>query len=381
MTEHSWDRVTLEALRKRRSVKWARYPADVLPAWVAEMDYPIAEPIRAALSTALACDDLGYAVPDMLPESFCPWAQRCWGWRVAPSDVRVVADVMTGVAEILRVATAPGDGVVIDPPVYPPFAGVIRSVGRAVVPAPLRRDADGWALDLERIEAAYAAGAKAHLLCSPHNPSGVVHRRATLATLADLARRWGVLVISDEIHAPLTLSGAVHVPFALASEAAADAGIVVTSASKAWNIAGLKSAVMVASGPRTRAVLDRLPPELPYHAGHLGVLGAVAAFSSGAEWLDEARAFLDRNRALLGELLTAQAPHITWVPPAAGYLAWLHFGGKLGDDPARELLARGRIALSPGPTFGEQGRGFARLNFATTRALLEEAVHRIAQVT
>lgn len=378
--QHLWDDITIAALRKRRSLKWARYPADVLPAWVAEMDYPIAEPIRDAVSAALTSDDFGYSTPDLLTAAFCRWAERSWGWHVPASDVRVVADVVTGIAEILRVATAPGDRVVIDPPVYPPFAGTIRAVGREVVHAPLRRDLAGYALDLERIEAAYAAGAKVHLLCSPHNPSGVVHSRSTLAAVSDLASRWGVLVVSDEIHAPLTLPATVHVPFPMASTAE-DTSIVVTSASKAWNIAGLKSAVMVATGPRTRALLDRLPPDLPYHAGHLGILGAVAAFDSGASWLDETVAILDRNRVLLGELLAAQAPHISWVPPAAGYLAWLHFGGKLADDPARELLARGRIALSSGPTFGDEGRGFARLNFATTRGILEEAVARIARVT
>lgn len=380
MREHPWDQITLAALRERRSAKWARYAADVLPAWVAEMDYPIAEPIRRALSEALARDDLGYAMPGELPDAFTRWAGRTWNWPVSPRDVRVVADVVTGIAEILRVATEPGDGVVIDPPVYPPFAGTIRRVGRTVVEAPLVHHAGQWALDLDRIEAAYAAGAKVHLLCSPHNPTGVVHPRATLAALAELANRWDVLVISDEIHAPLTLDGATHVPFPLVSPPAADVSLVVTSASKAWNIAGLKAAMVVASGPRTRAVLQQLPPELWSHTGHLGVLGSVAAFDSSEPWLTDALAILDRNRSLLGELLTAHAPHVTWTPPQAGYLAWLDFGAALGDDPARELLSRGRLALSPGPSFGDQGRGYARLNFATTQALLEQAIQRIAGV-
>jgi len=371
---HPFDAVTESELRARRSAKWALYPPDVLPAWVAEMDYPVAEPIRRALHAAIDRHDLGYASAGGLAEAFARWAFARWGWAVDPANVSLVCDVMTGVAEILRVTTAPGDGVVLDPPVYPPFAGTIRQLGRVVVPAPLRRNAAGWALDLDRVEAAYAGGARVHLFCSPHNPTGLVHPRAALETLAALAARYGVLVVADEIHAPLTLPGAEHVPFPCV---APERCVVLTSASKAWNLAGLKAALIV--GPRD--VLDRLPRELPYHAGHLGVLGGTVAFDEGGPWLAETLAILDRNRALLADLVAAKLPHVRYVPPEAGYLAWLDFGAVLGPDPGLELLARGRVALSRGPTFGDEGAGFARLNFATTRTLLEEAVSRIARVT
>jgi cystathionine beta-lyase len=378
MLDHPFDAVDEPALRKRRSAKWALFPEEVLPAWVAEMDYPLADPIRRALHAAIDAGDAGYACTVGVGEAFAAWTAGQWGWEVAPADVHLVSDVVTGLTELLRLATSPGDGVVIEPPVYPPFAGTIRALGRVVLDAPLARDEAGWAPDLGAIEAAYARGAKAHLLCSPQNPTGIVYAPEALRRIAELAEAYGVLILADEIHAPLTLPGATHTPFPAVSEAARRRAIVLTSASKAWNIAGLKAAMMVASGEVPRAVLAKLPPETPYHAGHLGVIATRVAFAEGAPWLAEVVAIVDRNRRLLAEWLAAELPGIRYTQPRASYLAWLDCRALgLGDDPAAAFLARGRVALSSGPTFGAEGAGFARLNIATSRRLLEEAVRRI----
>jgi cystathionine beta-lyase len=378
---HPFDDVTESILRLRSSAKWGLYGPDVLPAWVAEMDYPIAGPMKRVLHAAIDADDCGYADPGGLGAAFAPWAKASWGWDVKPEDVHVVCDVVTGLAELLRVATAPGDGVVIEPPVYHPFASTVRELGRVVVPAPLVKWEGEHAPDLDAIERAYAGGARAHLLCSPHNPSGMVYPLAALVRIAELADRYGVLVLSDEIHAPLTLPGGKHRPFPTVSAAAARRSIVLTSASKTWNLAGLKAAVMVASSDEARAVLARVPPETPYHAGHLGVLAGRAAFLEGGPWLESVVAILDRNRTLLGELLREHMPGVVYLPPQAGYLAWLDCRALgLGNDPAKAFLVRGKVALSPGPMFGVEGAGFARLNIGTTRALLEEAVRRMASV-
>jgi cystathionine beta-lyase len=384
VSSHPFDGVTEAELRRRQSAKWKRFPDDVLPAWVAEMDFPLAEPIRRALAAALDASDCGYADPRGLGDVFVPWARREWGWELLATDVHTVADVVTGIAEILRVATEPGDGVVIEPPVYMPFASTIRQHARRVVEAPLARGEDGtYAPDVDAIERAYAGGAKVHILCSPQNPTGVVYAEATLRAIAELADRHHVLVLSDEIHAPLTLSGggtARHVPFPAVSPAAARRSIVLTSASKTWNLAGLKAAMMIATSDEARSVLAKLPPETPYHAGHLGILAARAAFTEGEPWRASALAILDRNRELLADLLRERLPGVRYVPPRASYLAWLDCTALgLGDDPARAFLARGRVALSPGPPFGTGGRGFARLNIATTKALLEEAVKRMSE--
>ena len=377
--EHPFDAITLADLRGRRSAKWSHYPADVLPAWVAEMDYPLAAPITRALHDAVERHDVGYAYPGDLGRVFADWARTAHGWKVDPASARLVPDVMTALAELIRLATAPGDAIVIDPPVYPPFASNVKGHGRRLIEVPLATDGGRPCLDLDGLARAYAGGARMHILCSPQNPTGIVHGAASLIALAELADRHDVLVVADEIHAPLTLPGAVHVPFLAVSEAAARRGICLASASKAWNLAGLKAALVVTASPEAKAIASRLGPELAFHAGILGVTAARAAYLEGDPWLQQTRAILDRNRGLLGELLAGALPEIRYRPPEAGYLAWLDCRGLgLSRDPAAVFLARGRVALSPGPGFGPGGQGHARLNLATSRGLLEEAVARMA---
>jgi cysteine-S-conjugate beta-lyase len=372
-----FDDLSLDVLRARRSAKWVTYPADVLPAWVAEMDFPLAGPVRAALQAALDLDDCGYPTPDRLGEAFASFAVRRFGWSVEPEGVWLVPDVMVGIAETLRLVTAPGDGVVVNPPVYPPFFSAIADIGRAVVEAPLAEGRDRWELDLEAVERAFSAGARAYLLCSPHNPTGRVFSRGELEQIAELSGRYDVTVVSDEVHAPLTLPEASHTPFGALGE---HRTVTITGATKAWNLAGLKCAVLVPGSAQLRSELARLAETLRHHAGHFGVLASIAAFEAGEAWLDELLGYLDGNRCLVGELLAARLPEIAYVPPEAGYLAWLDCRPLvLGDDPAATFLERGRVALSPGPAFGEQGRGFARLNFGTSSALLAEAIERMAR--
>jgi len=370
----AFDDLSLDELRARRSAKWATYPADVLPAWVAEMDFALAEPVRAALQGALDRDDCGYPSPGALGDAFAGFAGRRHGWSVDPAAVMLAGDVVVAIAESLRLLTAPGDGVVVNPPVYPPFFSTIRALDRRVVEAPLAATPAGWELDLDALERAFADGARTFLLCNPHNPSGRVFTRAELEPVAALAGRYGVTVVADEIHAALTLSGATFVPFATLGLART---VTITSASKAWNLAGLKCAVIVPEA----ALRDELAPAqtLRYHAGHLGVLASVAAYEHGEPWLDELVAYLDGNRRAVGELVAQLLPSVHYVPPEGGYLAWLDCRALgLGDDPSQAFLERGRVALSPGPAFGSQGRGFARLNFATSRAILTDAIGRIA---
>lgn len=362
----SFDDLSLEELRRRRSAKWVRFEPDVLPAWVAEMDFPLAPPVRAAILAAVELDDTGYATPLELPRAFAAFAAARWGWTVDPARTMLFADIMSGVAEVLRALTAPGDRIVVNPPVYPPFFITVRDVGREVVEVPLV----GGRLDLDGLERAFAGGARAYLLCNPHNPTGSVFTRDELAAVAGLAAAHGVLVVSDEVHAPMTLPGATHTPYLSLTEH----GIALVSASKAWNLAGLKSALAVVDATD----LTPIPPHVSYHAGHFGVLASIASYTDGAGWLDELVAHLDVQRARLVELLAAELPQVGYTPPQAGYLAWLDCRALgLGDDPSTAFVERGRVALSPGPTFGEQGKGFARLNFGTSGGLLAESVRRM----
>jgi cysteine-S-conjugate beta-lyase len=372
--------LSLADLRRRTSAKWRTYPPDVLPLPVAEMDFPLAAPIAERLHDAVARSDCGYAGSGAeLAEALASFAARRWGWHLDPAQVTLAPEVGVGVVEVLRLLLGSGDPVVINPPVYDSFFPWLAEVGCRLVEAPMARSGDGWELDLDALEAAFRAGARVHLLCSPHNPTGTVHPRGTLEAVAALAARHGVTVLSDEIHAPLVLPGRTHHPFLSVSEEARRHGMVFTSASKAWNLAGLKCAAIVTASPAARRLLERLPEELPWRVGQLGVLAGVAAFAEGEPWLDEVIGILDHHRRYLADLLAGAIPAIGYRPPDASYLAWLDCRAcELGEDPSGHFLAHGRVALSPGPSFGRPGAGFARLNFATSREIVAEAVERMA---
>jgi len=384
MSQSPWpvfDDLSLDDLRRRRSEKWTRFPPDVLPCAVAEMDYPLAQPIRDRLREAVDLGDCGYASPQQheLAEAYASFALDRLGARVDPAGVFPVTDVMVGVAEVLRRATSPNARVIVNPPVYPPFFSTITEVGRRVVEAPLARSGARDELDLESVARAFEAGAEAYLLCNPHNPVGRVWSPAELQAVADLAERHGATVLVDEVHAPLVLAGAQHQSYVALGGSAARHGITITAASKAWNFAGLKCAVLVTEPGPMRSLVDGLPPELLDRVGHLGVLASIAAWGDGANWLNELLAVLDRNRRLVGELLGEHLPDVRYQVPEASYLAWLDCRDlSLGDDPAATFLARGRVARVPGVNFGREGAGFARLNLGTSAELLTEAVRRMA---
>jgi len=368
----------LDQLRRRRSIKWRRFPPDVLPMWVAETDTPLAPPVREALAAAIALGDTGYAHRDRLPEAFAGFAAVRYGWWPDPARMWLVPDVLHGVVEVLNVLTVPGDGVVVNTPAYPPFYPFLATAGRRLVESPLAVDAAGrYSLDLDRLAADLATpGVTAYLLCNPHNPTGLVLDRAELLAVIELAARHRVRLLVDEIHAPLTYPGVTFVPtLALPG---GEPAVVFVSASKAWNLAGLKAALVVA-GAAAAAELARMPEEVSFGAGLLGLIASEAAFQAGVPFLDALLVDLAANRRRLGDLLAAELPEVGYHPPDATFLAWLDCRRlELGDDPAAVFLEQGRVALSPGPQFGPPGRGFARLNFATSPAILAEGVHRMA---
>jgi cysteine-S-conjugate beta-lyase len=374
--------LSLDELRKRRSAKWSMYDDDVLPSHFAEMDFALAPVIVAAIGHATERGDLGYAHAPAagLGDAFARFALRRWDWPVDPQAVVAVPEVMVGVAELLRVLTAPDAAVVVNTPVYPPFFTVIAETGRRVVEVPMMREGEGWRLPLEGIDDAFADGAKALLLCNPHNPTGSVATKGELLKLAEIVAQNDAVVVSDEIHAPLTFPGATHVPFSSLPGPDGDRAIVLTSASKGWNIAGLKCAVAVARSTPMRDALAALPVDLPDRVGHLGVVASVSAFAEGEPWLDEIVAYLDGTRRWLPGLLAERLPGVDYEPGQATYLVWLDCRDLgLGDEPAAHFLEHGRVALTSGPEFGAAGRGFARLNIGTSRAIVEEAVNRMAR--
>lgn len=370
--------LTIAELRRRTSAKWRVYPEDVLPLWVAEMDAELAEPVVRAVCEAMRRGDTGYPSGAPYQEAFSDFARDRWGWCPEPGRMRLVTDVMLGIVEALRVLTDPGDAVVVTPPVYPPFEAYPRFAGRSILPVPLGTD---LRLDLGALEEAFAGqrdGRKptAFLLCNPHNPTGTAHTVAELAEVARLGREHGVRVIVDEVHGPIELPGASFAPYL--SVPGAEDGLVLTSASKAWSLAGIKAALLIA-GDGAAPDLARVPAEASGGASHLGVISHVAALREGVAWLDAVLASLTRNRDLVGDLIGSLLPGVVYHPPQATYLAWVDCRPlDLDVEPARWFLSRGRVALNPGPSFGAGGEGFVRINIATSQAILTEAVRRMA---
>lgn len=370
--------LSLAELRHRTSMKWRRYPPDVLPLWVAEMDVPLAKPVAQALRDAIALGDTGYAEGAAYAHALAAFAATRWGWTVDVGRTAIVADVMRGVVEVLRLVTDFGDAVVVNPPVYPPFYAFVLHMDRRPVTAALTSD---HRLDPVTLEAAFAEATAegrraAYLLCSPHNPTGTVHTEAELTMVSELARRYGVRVVVDEIHAPLVYPGARHLPY-LSIPGTEDA-FALLSASKAWNLASLKAAIAVA-GEEAAGDLIMLPEEVSHGPSHFGVIAHGTALREGGPWLDRLLDGLDDNRRLLGDLLAKHLPGVGYRLPQGTYLAWLDCRAlDLGHDPAAVFLSRGRVALSSGPEFGGPGNGHVRLNLATSPEILTEAVRRMA---
>lgn len=368
----------LGVLRSRTSEKWREHPEDVIPMFVAEADFPLAEPIAAALHAAIERGDTGYvASRTELPRAFSGFAERRWGWRLDTAHVQTTADVSMGIVEILRRIDV-GTGLVITPPVYPPFYMLAAEAGVPIVDVPL---AAGGSLDLAGIQAAIDGGARAVLLCNPHNPLGHPHDAASLTALARIVDEAGGIVISDEIHAPLTHSDGRFTPWLAVSDAARRVGFALHSASKAWNIAGLKCAMMIADDPGRSAFLRSLPDEVGWRTGQFGVIGSIAAYDDGDEWLDRAILTIERNRRTLVARVREELPMAEIHEPRAGYLAWVDLGALGWDrDPAEVILERARVALRAGSDFGPGGAGRVRVNLACDPALLDEAVDRIVSV-
>lgn len=377
MSATLFDELDLEDLRRRQSAKWRAYPEDVLPLWVAEMDVLPAPAVVDAVTDAISRGDTGYAMTRPYREALQTFAHQRWGWHFDVDATTCVPDVMRGAMEAIETATPRGGKVVVNPPVYPPFYAFLTHSDRRIVEAPLGSD---LRLDLERLERAFAEasadGAAAYLLCSPHNPTGTVHSREELAEVARLASQYEVRVVVDEIHAPLTLPNVPYTPYL---DVAGDAdAVALHSASKGWNLAGIKAAVAV-YGEAAKPDLAQMPEILAHGASHLGVISHTAALRHGVEWLDEVVAGIAHNVDRFAELVTTHLPGAVYHRGEATYLAWLDVRAlSLGDDPAAWLLDRGRVAVMSGRSFGREGDGHVRVNLATSAAIIEDAVERMA---
>jgi cystathionine beta-lyase len=370
--------------RPSRGEKWTLYPDDVLPLWVADMDFPIADPIRRMLRFAVERSDLGYPIhpaPTDIGEITAARMQERFGWTLDPARVEVLCDVVQGLAVSLLQFAEPGEGAVIQTPIYTPFLSNVRHTGRRMVENPLARDADGrYHVDLDQLREVIDPATRLILLCNPHNPTGRVFRRQELEGIAELALRHDLVVVSDEIHADLVYPGAEHIPFASLSPEVAERTVTLTGASKAFNVAGLRCGIAI-FGSEAR---HRRFNGLPRHArGGIGLLGFEAirmAWLHAQPWLDQVLAYLLQNRDHVARFVAQELPGVRLHAPEATYLAWLDCRALgLETSPYRFFLERAKVGLNDGPNYGSPGEGFVRLNFATSRAILGEALERMAK--
>jgi cysteine-S-conjugate beta-lyase len=376
------DDLDVERLKARPGTKW-HFPGGRLAAWVADMDFPIAPAIRDRL-LELAATDVGY--PDWpvvgrstLPERFADRMAARFDWTPRVDRLHELADVMQGVSVAIHHLTSPGDAIVLHMPAYHPFLGTIAAAGRRVVEVPAELHDGAWRFDHDELDARLTVDpARMLLLCHPQNPTGHVFTRAELEQLAELAVRHDLVVVSDEVHGELVHPPHHHIPFASLDPDVAARTVTVTSASKPFNLAGLRWAILHAGAEPLHAALTALPHHYFGAPNLMGVAATEAAWSDGDEWQRAVASRLDFNRSYLSELLAAHLPSVRYAVPDATYLAWLDFRAlDLGDDPSVTMRERG-VELSAGPRFGPQGVGFARLNFATSARVLERIVAAMA---
>lgn len=368
-------------LRALGGVKWNRFGPDVIPAWVADMDIRPPAVVRRALVELAERGDFGYhrAASERIPELFVDWQRRHHGWEPAVERVRTFCDVLHAIDTVVELNTRPGDGIVLLTPIYPPFLAAVEGTGRRMIDVPL--DPDGWRLDPERLDAAIDATTRAILICNPHNPTGRAFDADELAALMDVANRHDLLVISDEVWGDLVHAPARHRPMALVDEGAEERTVTITSASKAFNLAGLRCAVASIGHDPTLAAIDGFARHALGAVGTPGAVATTVAWTEAEPWLDDARSLLVARRDQLAARVAADLGPVGFTVPDATYLAWLDFTATgLGPDPAAELAERARVGLSSGPDFGPGGTGWARLNFATSAVILDEIVDRLASV-
>jgi cystathionine beta-lyase len=375
---HDFDRVIDR--RATASNKWRKYGPDVLPLWVADMDFASPEPVVRALRERAEHGVYGYLYED--PELFEVFTDRLlkrYGWRVAPEAVSLIPGVIPGFNVALRALTTPGDGLLVQTPSYPPILRSHANAGLTREEAELTRGADGrYTIDLDRFERAITARTRAFLLCSPHNPVGRVWTRPELEGMARVCLRRGLAIVADEIHCDLVFDGHRHTPLASIDPEIAERTLTFMAPSKTFNLAGLKCALAIIPNAALRERFTAARADLLHGMNVFGYAAALAAYRDGQEWLDALLRYLEANRDVLVDHVRRHLPGIETAAPEATYLAWLDCRrAELPPDPFTFFLERARVALNDGATFGRGGRGFVRLNFGCPRATLVEGLERM----
>ena len=378
------DALDLAQLRNRVSEKWNTYPGDDLIAcWVAEMDFPLAAPIRAALQRAVSTNDVGYAIglrETGLADVFCQRMLERFGWKIDSQRCEVLSEVVQGLYIAIDAYSRPGDGAIVQTPIYPPFLHAVEESDRRLVENRLIAGPTRFEIDFDALEEGCDADTRLLMLCHPHNPTGRVFERSELERLAEFALQRDLVVVSDEIHSDLVFDGRPFIPFASVSPEIAERTVTLTSASKAFNIPGLRTALAHFGSADLQ---NRFNAAVHRHArggiGLLGIQATLAAWRHSNPWLDQVRQHLERNRDHVDAFLRTRCPEIRSLAPEATYLVWLNCAElELGQRPAHYFFEKARIALSDGHAFGAGLEDCARLNIATSQPILQEILNRLA---
>lgn len=367
--------------RATESNKWHKYGPEVLPLWVADMDFASPEPVIRALRERVEHGVFGYGLEQPeFHEVVTERLRKRYGWRVAPEAIVVIPGVIPGFNMALRAVTTPGDGTLMQVPMYPPILRSPSNMGLTRDGAPLVRRAGGrYEVDWDAFERAIGPRTRAFVLCNPHNPVGRVWTRAELGRMAEIAARHRLHIVADEIHCDLLFSGQQHVPIASLDPEVEARTFTFMAPSKTFNLAGLKAAIAIIpdAGLRERFVAQKL--DLVHGWNILGYVSMLAAYRDGQEWLDQLLAYLEANRGLMADFVTTRLPGVSVHPPEGTYLAWLDCreAGLPGNDPFTFFLERAKVAFNDGTAFGPGGQGFVRLNFGCPRALLTQGLERM----
>jgi cysteine-S-conjugate beta-lyase len=372
----------IATLRARRTNKWHKFAPDVLPAWVADMDFGVAPAITAALARLAQNQEYGYAAREgALAAAFVRRMERRFGWHIQAADVLPVCDLVQATFASVVAFSDPGDAILLQLPSYPPFMRAINETERRLLANPMRDDGTRWALDLDAYDSAPDPRTRILIFCHPQNPTGRAYGRAELEAVAAFAIRHDLVVVSDEIHADIVYPGNTHIPLASLSPEIAERTITITSATKSFNIPALHCAVMHFGSPALRTrFFARIQARLLSSPGVTGIDATIAAWDDGQPWFDEILAYLRANRDWLAQTISAELPGVKFRVPEATYLAWLDCSDLELPCPAGQFfLDKARVGLNFGETFGPQYENFARLNFATPAPILREIVSRMAE--
>ena len=375
------------SLQARRSYKWRHYPADVLPAFVADMDFKVAPAVQAAILETVEAQDYGYPLrggdrPHLpLATVFAERMALRYGWTVPAGQVIALADLVQGINAAILAFSEPGDGVIVQVPNYPPFRESILATGRALVPLQMVCTENSYVFDLETLEAVIDERTRIFVLCNPQNPTGRAFSRAELEAVLAFAERHDLIVLSDEIHADLLYPGARHIPFASLSAAAESRTITLSSATKGFNIPGLRCAVAAfGSDALLTRFYDRVPARVLGSVNHIGIDATIAAWTQGQAWLDGVLTHLHVMREHVAETLRRELPTVRFHLPDATYLLWLDCSDLGIEGTAHDFfLKHARVGFSPGEAFHPDGAKHVRMNFATSKPILDEILERMVK--